>query len=105
MNRKGAKTRRQGRCRKNGGELQRREDAKAGPTMVFDSETFAPLRLCGSNNATGSVFRRLRVEGVAEAVAEEVEGEEGGGEKQRGEEEQARVGKHAVGAFLDENAP
>ena len=41
----------------------------------------------------GSILRRLGGEGVAEAVAEEIEGEQGGGEEQRGEEQQPAVGE------------
>ena len=57
---------------------------------------FAPKRL---------VLRGLRVEGVAKAVAEEIEGEEGGGKKEGWEEEEGPADFHAVGTFLDEAAP
>ena len=52
-----------------------------------------------------SILRGADVEGVAEAVAEEVEGEEGEGHCGGGVDQEPRVFFHHFGAFLDENAP
>ena len=52
----------------------------------------------------GLILRGFGVEGVAEAVAEEVEGEEGEGEGDGWDDEQAGVGFHVVGAFAEEDA-
>src|SRR5690554_2546762 len=46
-----------------------------------------------------------RVEGVAEAVAEEVEAEESEGKGEAGEDQEPRILLHAFGAFFDEHAP
>ena len=45
------------------------------------------------------------VDGIAEAIAEEVERQEGEAEEERGEEQQLGGDFHAVGAFLDEGTP
>ena len=53
----------------------------------------------------GSVLGCLRIEGIPQSIAEEVQGEEGQGEEQAWQDKQLGIGLQVVGALFDQNAP
>ena len=78
-----------------------------GPRLAANlrSAGVSPTAKHGQSLSRQSVFRRLRIQGIAQTITEEIQGQQRHRKKQTRKQQQPGIGEHHVGAFLDQHTP